>query len=341
MRNDYPIETTRVQSGQDHNGIHTFIFYRGGEEIAREFCDGSDGTTRVVGAIPDGPVMEYSQTGDLKAVVCYVSNTPEGKAKSFYPDGRVYEEKSFKNGWLVGAYRTYYRDGTLWNECFYVDGVLDGTCMTYYENQAVDTVSHYRLGGLEGDYKAFYLAGGLREAGGFKNGKREGTWTKFYDTGEPESIEEYTNGEIVRRRTYDSEGNLLSDRVAPIPEIEAEKKRIAMEYFDEGIEYTRSGCYERATEAFRNVIAVLPGYRDAYHKLAGTLKRRGMYLHGIEVLMELLKLDPHNGEVHFNIGLAHIVTGNRAAAVDRHEILRDIDPRLARELQTLLSRQTL
>jgi antitoxin component YwqK of YwqJK toxin-antitoxin module len=341
MRNDYPIETTRIPSGQDRNGIHTFIFYRGGEEIAREFCDGSDGPAKVVGAIPDGPVMEYSQTGDLKAVVWYVRNTPEGKAKSFYPDGRIYEEKSFKNGRLVGACRTYYRDGTLWNECFYVDGMPDGTCMTYYENQAVDTVSHYRLGGLEGDYKTFYLAGGLREEGAFKNGKKEGVWTKFYDTGEPESIEEFRNGEIVRRRAYDSDGNLLSDQVAPIPEIEVEKERIAMKYFDEGIEYTRSGCYERATEAFRSVISVLPGCRDAYHKLAGTLRKRGMYLHSIEVLMELLKLDPDNGNAHFNIGLAHIVTGNRAAAAARYEILTGIDSRLARELQTLLSRQKL
>lgn len=342
MRKGYPIiETTRVPSGHDHNGTHIFIFYRGGKEIGREFFDGSESTTKVVGTIPDGPVMEYSQTGDLKAVAHYVRNVPEGKARSFYPDGRVYEEKFFEHGRLVGAYRTYYRDGALWHESFYLEGMLDGRCTTYYENQAMDTVSYYRRGRLEGEYKTFYLAGGPRETGTFMHGKKEGTWTRFYDTGEPESIEEYLNGEIVRRRTYDNDGNLLSDQAAPIPEIEAEKKRIAMGYFDEGIEHARLGCYEKATEAFRSVISILPGCRDAYHKLAGTLKKRGMYLDYIEVCVELLKLDPDNGNAHFNIGLAHIITGNRPAAIDRHKILKNMDPRLARELQTLLSRQTL
>ncbi|OPY68766.1 MAG: MORN repeat variant [Syntrophorhabdus sp. PtaU1.Bin050] len=337
MKKDYPIETTRVPSGQDHSGTHTFIFYRGGEEIGREFCDGSDNTIKFVGTIPDGPVMEYSQTGALKAVVRYIGNMPEGKATSFYPDGRVYEEKSFENGRLTGVHLTYYRDGALWNESFYVDGLLDGKCMTYYENRAVETVSHYRYGRLEGEYKAFYPAGGLRETGTFRSGEKEGTWTRFCDTGEPESIEEYTNGEMVRRRTYD-DGTLLSDQAAPIHEIEMEKERIAMEHFDEGIEYTRSGCYDKAAEAFRRAISILPGYGEAYYRLAGILKKKGMYLDYIEVWMDLLKLDPDDRDAHFNIGLAHIITGNKPAAAARYEVLRNIDSRLAGELQTILSK---
>ncbi len=339
MDKDFNIEVTKVLSRGSLEGIHTIIYYKGGREIARELYDKSGDLLNLVGSIPDGPVKEYYQTGYLKEIFHYSGNKPEGCARRFYYDGQIWEDMNFKNGKLDGPCLMYYMSGVLWNESFYSAGKLEGVCKTFYENGELEILASYSNGQLDGEYKMFYNNGNLMEVSTFRNNVREGFFTRFYDSGEVELIDEYSKGEVIRRKRYAENGSLLSDNIKPVPEVEEEKRKTASGYFNEGIEYAGSDCYEKAIDAFRNVIKLMPECLEAYHRLSGVLKKLGAYPESIEVWNELLKIDSENSEARFQIGLAQVITGNRPEALQQYHILKTLNVNLADELKAVLNNE--
>lgn len=104
-----------------------------------------------------------------------------------YDNGLMKAKGFFRFGKRHGQWFYYYPGGYLWSEGFFEDGKMTGASKVYHENGKL----YY-----EGDYKG---------------DKSVGIWN-FYDS----------SGVRIHIRTYDSLGNILSDKdVAPVP---AEKK---------------------------------------------------------------------------------------------------------------------
>ncbi len=105
-----------------------------------------------------------------------------------YDNGLMKTKGFFRFGKRHGQWFYYYPNGYLWSEGFFENGKMNGPNKVYHEN------------------------GKLYYEGEFKLDKSVGTWN-FYDT----------SGARVHIRTYDSVGNILSDKDVALPP-PAEKK---------------------------------------------------------------------------------------------------------------------
>lgn len=62
----------------------------------------------------------------------------------------------------------------------------------------------------------------------------------------------------------------------------------------------------------------------------------GLYTQAIVLLEKAIELDPAFSDAHYALGLAHIMSGNRHAAIDQLRRLREMDENLANLLANLL-----
>ena len=52
----------------------------------------------------------------------------------------------------------------------------------------------------------------------------------------------------------------------------------------------------------------------------------------VEAYKEAIRLEPDNASAHFGLGLTHLMSGNRGAALDEYRTLRKLDRELAESL---------
>jgi antitoxin component YwqK of YwqJK toxin-antitoxin module len=93
----------------------------------------------------------------------------------------------------------------------YLGGQRHGTWLQYSETdgKTLREIRHYTNGVVNGYCTRFNDKGIIREKGNYLDGKRHGTWFVFSDTGEPETIYEYSKGQLI---------------AAPYPIIETHRK---------------------------------------------------------------------------------------------------------------------
>lgn len=108
-------------------------------------------------------------------------STLEGVSKTYYEDGSLKHEATYKNGVLNGVGRMYYPNGQLKVEVYFKDGKRHGPRKAYHENGRPDVDENYKEGKLHGTHVLYNPKTGrpMFEAN-FVNGKPEGT-AKLYD----------------------------------------------------------------------------------------------------------------------------------------------------------------
>ena len=75
-----------------------------------------------------------------------VTTHPDGIAKTYYENGALMEERTYKEGKLNGPYKTYSANGQLWQELNYVDNKQDGPEKEYNDDGKLRVESLYRNG---------------------------------------------------------------------------------------------------------------------------------------------------------------------------------------------------
>ena len=86
----------------------------------------------------------------------------EGRFISYYPDGKVGVESTYRNGKLDGTFKSYYASGSLWQEVSYAAGVEQGESRLYYENGNLKNREVYESGVPNGLFKEWDENGALR-----------------------------------------------------------------------------------------------------------------------------------------------------------------------------------
>ena len=331
-------EVTRASSKNRCDGMEIITYFHAGNEIAREVLDETGKSLVLAGYIPDGMVAEYYCSGTLKRRYVYLNNKPHGLSREYYPGTRlVRAEQYFVNGLLEGPSHTFYRNGQLWEDCTFKSGKLHGFYRSYHDNGDPDIQAHYRDGQLDGEYRSYSRHGLPRETGFFREGKRDRLRTIYCETGEKKYVDTYRDGRIVLRQKFDNEGDLVAALSEPIEELEAERAREAERFVSEGIEFSNMGCYHRAIEAFRRAIDAKPDFVEAYFRLASAYSSQGLYREHADTLNRVLAFEPNHPRVCFRIAVSHIITGNRAEAILEHEILKGLNEEYAEGLSHLLS----
>jgi len=100
----------------------------------------------------------------------YTLGKKNGIAKTYYPNGKVAEEKPYKNDVLDGMWKQYYKDGVIKAQGKYVNGHMEGKVLFHYPDGKTSVMGNY------------------------VKSLKEGTWTFYKPDGKVEKTEEYKAG---------------------------------------------------------------------------------------------------------------------------------------------------
>ena len=94
--------------------------------------------------IKEGWAREYCKTGELYSKVRYKEDEEHGLLVIYRWGGKVWQEREFSHGRLMGRDVTYYENGQVDREAHYVDGKKEGKHVYYDENGNITDEDIYR-----------------------------------------------------------------------------------------------------------------------------------------------------------------------------------------------------
>lgn len=113
----------------------------------------------------------------------YGNDRREGPARTWYDDGGVWLEQSFREGILDGPFVERHRNGKVAREGAYVRGDKVGTWRVWFESGVLEEESEWRAGRAHGRYAAFWPSGARRTEGRHCGGAQCGRWRSFDGAG--------------------------------------------------------------------------------------------------------------------------------------------------------------
>ena len=75
---------------------------------------------------------EYYPDGIIKTAITYIDSLRDGKAISYYENGKIFQEQYYKNGTEDSIFKEYYSNGVLKKQGMYSYGTLMGSVYYYY-----------------------------------------------------------------------------------------------------------------------------------------------------------------------------------------------------------------
>lgn len=149
--------------------------------------------------IKDGPMKSFHPNGKVKKVAYYKDGEKEGKSYEYSEeDGSLLTEQVYEKGKRTvnakfnrrneegkktGVWRTYYGDGTIKTEATYKNGVLNGIYKSYKKNGEMRLLTRFEEGVEDKEakkelninyYKTFHDNGKIHLFGLLKDGKKNG-----------------------------------------------------------------------------------------------------------------------------------------------------------------------
>ena len=107
----------------------------------------------------------------------------DGVSTTYYSNGKVHTETTYKNGERNGLMRTYYTNGALKSEAEYIDGKQNGLDKQYSKSGKLEQILTYEDGVLNGEAQAFDENEVLMNKAQFKNGVQVGRDGRDRDAG--------------------------------------------------------------------------------------------------------------------------------------------------------------
>ncbi len=173
-------------------------------------------------------------SNDFKPLESLAITPVEHKFKTFYDNGALSSEWSFKNARLNGAFKTY------------------------YDNQATWTAFNFQNGQLEGVGKAFYPDGALFRETNYMRGKPDGHLKQYYEKGERWFDMILTYGILTKAPEIYSENGESAQGAILHPAVSA----------DDGIYQMLTSYYlnQKVSSAWNLKNGVLDGVTTIYYK---------------------------------------------------------------------------
>ncbi|HOE18727.1 MAG TPA: tetratricopeptide repeat protein [Syntrophorhabdaceae bacterium] len=103
-------------------------------------------------------------------------------------------------------------------------------------------------------------------------------------------------------------------------------------YFGLGSAYTALKNFDLAIAACEQAIKIAPDYADSYCILAGAFLALQRFQEAADALKEAFRIDPDCSLVHGILGMWFVQLGEKEAALEQYEILKNLDAAMADEL---------
>lgn len=144
-----------------------------------------------------------------------IAQIKSGAYKTYYQNGKVKNDETFKNGKKVGTYKYYAENGKLlYEENFNDNGLKEGITNAFYENGQLESSYNYRNGEMHGVFKEFYEDGKLKDEGKYEYGQR-----KYYPSNTRVAASETMNSTVENHCfvavdiVVNSEGNVIEANI--------------------------------------------------------------------------------------------------------------------------------
>lgn len=135
-----------------------------------------------------------------------------GKLKSYYENGNLYEEAQFDNGKIDGYRKIYFEDGSgvMIHES-YADDVYHGTYEKFYANGKTKVKGKYENGSMEGVWTAYYPSGAIKDEVAMHANLENGPFKEYHENGAVKAIGAYKDGEQEHGplQLFDESGTLI------------------------------------------------------------------------------------------------------------------------------------
>jgi antitoxin component YwqK of YwqJK toxin-antitoxin module len=139
-------------------------------------------------------------------LVVYKAGKPNGIARYYHGNGKLFMENTFTNGKEDGMQVTLFENGKTAMEIPYLDGKLNGVEKDYYESGSIKAEYHYSNDKAIGLNKGYYESGKLKWEATFVKGKETGIAKEYYESGNLKSETVYSKGVKGTTKNYDENG---------------------------------------------------------------------------------------------------------------------------------------
>jgi antitoxin component YwqK of YwqJK toxin-antitoxin module len=116
----------------------------------------------------------YPSTTDTLASASYLHGKEHGPWVKYYPDGTLYEQRSFENGKKTGVLETWWANGTKQTQFTFLNDEYEGTCREWSIDGLLVKEMNYRKGHEEGSQKWWYDNGKIKANYVIRDGRRYG-----------------------------------------------------------------------------------------------------------------------------------------------------------------------
>ena len=132
----------------------------------------------------------------------------EGIWELYYSNGKLKIQANYRYGKLNGSFISYYQNGGVESEGSYKDHQRKGFWKFYHENGQIKEKGNYRYGKLRGYFQSYYKNGQLKSEGNFIDiAEQAGLW-KYYDAnGGIKEEHIYQNRVMVSKICFDEKRN--------------------------------------------------------------------------------------------------------------------------------------
>lgn len=121
---------------------------------------------------------QYFDSNDGLVYEYYINKGIMDGAMRFFKNGRLLEERGYKESMLEGWCRNYYENGNMKSEMFYSNGREEGVVTYYFEN------------------------GGLFQKVFYQKGKKHGPLLRYGKSGELVEIRQYKGGRMMHGNSF-------------------------------------------------------------------------------------------------------------------------------------------
>jgi hypothetical protein len=140
---DLSVRTRKVTQEYPDGDPKEIIYYLDDTEVAKEVFDNNRKAT-LSGSIPDGAVLEFDKTGNLRKQLDYKGNKRNGRMIEYYENAIVRHEAHYKDDALDGPEKWYDKNGSIEKEIKHKNGKRTGASVpkkTKVEQKVLDALS--------------------------------------------------------------------------------------------------------------------------------------------------------------------------------------------------------
>lgn len=136
----------------------------------------------------------YYEDGQIKSEVSYKNKKRNGISTWYHPNGQIQLVTSYKNDVLDGKLQRFFYNGSLQLLENYKEGILHGEKKSWDEKGHLNYSANYDHGKLHGEYNVFYPDELIQIEGNYKQGNYHGKWVYYSISGQIVGEGEFING---------------------------------------------------------------------------------------------------------------------------------------------------